>query len=153
VVTLPGVGMSRSLRTLQAGRAFAALAVLFFHTNITLSFPKYLGREIAPAFSSGYSGVHFFFVLSGFVVILAHFTDIGRPGRSSLFFVEALSANISRDVVCDSHPLTCVYFCAIFLQGWGDGGLDDHFGLSRLTVGKRSIVECGMDTSPRGALL
>lgn len=68
-----------ALNTLQAGRAFAALAVLLFHVELTLALPQYLGREIFPVFRSGYSGVHFFFVLSGFVIMLAHHRDIGRP--------------------------------------------------------------------------
>jgi exopolysaccharide production protein ExoZ len=70
---------TRSLDTLQAGRALAALAVLLYHTNWTLALPKYIGRELFPIFNSGYSGVHFFFVLSGFVIFLIHQKDVGRP--------------------------------------------------------------------------
>jgi peptidoglycan/LPS O-acetylase OafA/YrhL len=69
------------LDTLQAGRALAALSVLLFHTNITLSLPKYLGVDTLPVTNIGYSGVHFFFVLSGFVIYLAHHNDIGIPSR------------------------------------------------------------------------
>lgn len=74
-----------TLDTLQAGRAFAALAVLLFHVEITLALPRYLGRELYPVFDMGYSGVHFFFVLSGFVIMLAHGRDIGRPERVKTF--------------------------------------------------------------------
>lgn len=68
-----------ALNTLQAGRAFAALVVLAFHVELTLALPQYLDRAVFPVFNSGYSGVHFFFVLSGFVIMLAHHGDIGRP--------------------------------------------------------------------------
>lgn len=69
----------RSLTSLQAGRGLAAFAVLLFHANQTLSLPKYFGREPAPLFRWGNSGVQFFFVLSGFVILLAHTPDIGHP--------------------------------------------------------------------------
>lgn len=74
-----------ALNSLQAGRAFAALAVLLFHVELTLALPRYLGHDTFPVFRSGYSGVHFFFVLSGFVIMMAHGRDIGRPGRAPLF--------------------------------------------------------------------
>lgn len=74
-----------ALDTLQAGRAFAALAVLLFHVELTLALPQYLGRETLPAFRMGFSGVHYFFVLSGFVIMLAHGRDIGRSGRVATF--------------------------------------------------------------------
>lgn len=74
-----------ALDSLQAGRAFAALAVLLFHVELTLALPRYLGQDTFPVFRSGYSGVHFFFVLSGFVILMAHRRDIGRPGRLPTF--------------------------------------------------------------------
>jgi exopolysaccharide production protein ExoZ len=75
----------RSLNTLQAGRAAACLAVLLFHTNFTLSLPKYLGREVFPIFGVGGAGVQFFFVLSGFVILLVHQKDIDKPSKVAEF--------------------------------------------------------------------
>ena len=72
---------AQKLDTLQAGRAFACLAVVLFHANDTLALPKYLGHDVATICRAGSAGVQFFFVLSGFVILLAHFKDLGRPGQ------------------------------------------------------------------------
>lgn len=69
-----------SLETLQIGRALAALAVVLFHTEVTLGHDKYLGRDLLPIFRSGDAGVDYFFVLSGFVMVTAHAADFGRAG-------------------------------------------------------------------------
>ncbi|MCK1397443.1 acyltransferase [Bradyrhizobium sp. 4] len=67
-----------SIETLQIGRAFAAIAVVLYHTEVTLGLDKYIGREIFPIFRSGDSGVFYFFALSGFVMVTAHGDDFGR---------------------------------------------------------------------------
>ena len=72
---------AQKLDTLQAGRAFACLAVVLFHANDTLALPKYLGHDVATLCRAGSSGVQFFFVLSGFVILLAHLKDLGHPGQ------------------------------------------------------------------------
>lgn len=69
-----------SIETLQIGRAFAAIAVVLYHTEVTLGLDKYLGRGIFPIFYSGDSGVYYFFVLSGFVMATAHADEFGRQG-------------------------------------------------------------------------
>lgn len=84
-MTVPTDQRPRALDTLQAGRAFAALAVLLFHVELTLALPQHFGREVFPAMRMGFSGVHFFFVLSGFVILLATLRHVGRPGQVSGF--------------------------------------------------------------------
>lgn len=75
-----------NLTTIQAGRGLAALAVVFFHAEVTLALPKYFGRAVAPILTGGDSGVHFFFVLSGFIMALAHWEDVGRRQSPLGFF-------------------------------------------------------------------
>ncbi|HSV48624.1 MAG TPA: acyltransferase family protein, partial [Ramlibacter sp.] len=68
------------LKSLQAGRALAALAVAAFHLSIMMGEPRYGGiPAYQPLTRLGYMGVDFFFVLSGFIILFAHWRDIGRP--------------------------------------------------------------------------
>jgi len=74
------------LHLVQVCRGIAALLVLLFHDAITY-FPLYegtydRGRPGGPTpFDFGHAGVDFFFVLSGFIILWAHWSDIGRPQR------------------------------------------------------------------------
>lgn len=74
------------LKSLQAGRGIAAFAVVIFHANLTLALPKYFGVEPAPWAAGGDSGVHFFFVLSGLIMVLAHWGDIGSGATPIAFW-------------------------------------------------------------------
>lgn len=69
-----------SIDTLQIGRALSAIAVVLYHADLTLALGKYLGRSLYPVLRGGDSGVDYFFVLSGFVIVLAHARDFGRDG-------------------------------------------------------------------------
>lgn len=72
------------LNTLQAGRGIAAIAVLLFHLNIGIV--ALSGVDVIPGASKyGHRGVDFFFVLSGFIIMLAHHRDIDQPNRWSRF--------------------------------------------------------------------
>jgi exopolysaccharide production protein ExoZ len=76
---------------LQAGRAFAALMVTAFHANsYLLPDVLYAGRDAGSAFNMGYAGVEFFFVLSGFIMILVHARDFDRPERAGRFFLKRI---------------------------------------------------------------
>lgn len=73
-----------TLYTLQIGRGLAALAVLLYHTNLIIGLPKYFGLRPADIFMAGRAGVLYFFVLSGFVITLAHWRDLtGAPDMAS----------------------------------------------------------------------
>ncbi|QJU57275.1 acyltransferase [Sphingomonas sp. AP4-R1] len=77
-------GTRRKYLSLEAGRFFAALAVVLFHIDITTSQPKYFGHHVARWFAGGFSGVEFFFVLSGFVIVSAHYADLRSPDKAAV---------------------------------------------------------------------
>lgn len=56
-------------------RGIAALLVVAYHCEVTMLMPKYFGVSTFPLFKAGHSGVQLFFVLSGFVIYLAHHRD------------------------------------------------------------------------------
>lgn len=69
------------ISTLQAGRAIAAMSVAAFHLSINMASPRYGGTHVFDEVTRyGKHGVDFFFVLSGFIILLAHARDIGHPG-------------------------------------------------------------------------
>ena len=68
------------LNSLQAYRGIAALLVILLHASKEgyLYFHyAFLGYK----FAFGYSGVDFFFVLSGFIILQMHHQDLGQPAR------------------------------------------------------------------------
>jgi exopolysaccharide production protein ExoZ len=77
----------RRFTSLQAGRGIAAIMVVFAHIG------GFVGKEpglwqrtaIYDWFSVGGYGVDFFFVLSGVVILSAHWSDIGRPAQIGSF--------------------------------------------------------------------
>jgi exopolysaccharide production protein ExoZ len=95
--TVPAVGLasseicpSKSLRAakaprlnlLEVARGVAACGVLAHHLDLLLQEPRYLGRQVwSGLLFPGYHGVDFFFVLSGFIITYAHWSDIGKTGR------------------------------------------------------------------------
>jgi exopolysaccharide production protein ExoZ len=64
--------------TLQVGRAFAAILVVFYHNAGSIfSLQKYWGEDPTHNFFNfGHSGVEFFFVLSGFIITHVHWNDL-----------------------------------------------------------------------------
>jgi exopolysaccharide production protein ExoZ len=69
-------------KSLQAGRAIAAIMVVLFHLGGAVAVEKYFGiAAFSIPFSFGFAGVEFFFVLSGFIILTAHRTDIFKPHR------------------------------------------------------------------------
>lgn len=67
------------LTFLELARGLAAFAVVVFHANASAPF---FGGPTLPWASLGEHGVDFFFVLSGFIIVTAHFRDIGRTERA-----------------------------------------------------------------------
>jgi len=69
-------------RTLQAGRGIAAISVLLYHLNKQMDVD--FGYSIPP-FTIGFSGVDFFFVLSGFIIYYSHRLEVGT-GQVGQYF-------------------------------------------------------------------
>lgn len=68
------------LKTLQAGRAIAAICVAAFHLSLMMGESRYGGIAVFREYTYfGSHGVDFFFVLSGFIILFAHSKDIGQP--------------------------------------------------------------------------
>lgn len=73
---------SSMLKSVHISRGLAALAVVFYHVD--LIFGQKLGDVAFGALSKyGYLGVPYFFVLSGFIITVAHGRDVGSPGSLS----------------------------------------------------------------------
>ena len=69
------------LGTLQAGRGVASVAVVLLHTAVYFSQdPRFWKQPVfLNIFYFGNYGVSFFFILSGIVILLAHWKDQGIP--------------------------------------------------------------------------
>jgi peptidoglycan/LPS O-acetylase OafA/YrhL len=80
-----------TLGWLQAGRGLAAVAVLLFHLSIMMGEQRYGGVAAFEAVTRfGNLGVDFFFVLSGFIILHAHKSDIGHPERVGEYLTRRL---------------------------------------------------------------
>jgi exopolysaccharide production protein ExoZ len=66
----PSISRARQLLSLQAGRAVAAMLVVVHHAALLSG---------AFSFNAGRLGVEYFFVLSGIVILTAHWDDICNP--------------------------------------------------------------------------
>ena len=80
-------GERRTFYSLQAGRGLAALMVVFFHIgNFVGKEPTLWHRTIYyRIFYGGLYGVDFFFILSGIVMVSAHWFDIDHPERTGRY--------------------------------------------------------------------
>lgn len=75
--------MPQKFLSLEVGRFLAALLVVIFHVGVTTSKSKYFSYYALPVAAGGFSGVDFFFVLSGFVIVTAHYADFSRQDKNS----------------------------------------------------------------------
>ena len=77
----------KKLEIIQASRGIAALLVVLFHVT-ELSQQKLNQNFLSGLFAFGGSGVDFFFVLSGFIILFAHRADIGQKKKLKNFVIK-----------------------------------------------------------------
>jgi len=94
------------LYSIQAYRGFAVLLVVLFHGASKIG-RKYGIEPFNDFFDTGFSGVHLFFVLSGFIIVTAHAKDIGMP-RQLFWYLKRRLIRI--------YPIYWIIFFA--LGGW-----------------------------------
>ncbi|MCJ1960827.1 acyltransferase family protein [Novosphingobium mangrovi (ex Hu et al. 2023)] len=106
------------LDTLQAGRGIAALLVVIFHLNESiLAKEKYLGHELLRIFRGGSSGVEFFFVLSGFLMMWLYHKRLG----DTQFVRTFLSRRFARIYPIYWLILTAVVPVYFIIPSFGEG--------------------------------
>jgi len=80
---------NQTLHLLQVYRGVAALFVVCYHATL-FTFSQYHWHAFNGFLSWGFSGVHWFFVLSGFIIFFIHFNDIGRPPRALYYLYKRI---------------------------------------------------------------
>lgn len=85
---------TEKLLSIQMYRAFAALAVVFFHAehevSRSLNIPNLVPALVTKYASVGGAGVDLFFVISGFIMMFIHFDDFGKSGTPKRFIENRL---------------------------------------------------------------
>ena len=77
----------KKLNLLQVYRGIGALLVVLFHIN-QMSTERLNQVTFFNLFEAGWSGVDYFFVLSGFIMVYVHRSAIGKPEQLKSFLVK-----------------------------------------------------------------
>jgi exopolysaccharide production protein ExoZ len=77
----------KRLDLLQVYRGIAALLVVMFHIN-QMSVDRLKQATFFNLFDAGWSGVDYFFVLSGFIMVYVHRSAIGKPHQLKSFLIK-----------------------------------------------------------------
>lgn len=106
------------LKTLQQGRGLAAMAVVAFHLSLLLGNSRYLNETVFLNFTHrGNLGVDFFFVLSGFIIVFAHYEDINHPSRVSDYLLKRFTR------LFPVYWLYTAIFCSLVAIGIGSASI------------------------------
>ena len=115
------------LHSLEWVRAFAALLVVFFHTQAVFS--SHLGyTPFGDAFHSGDKGVDLFFVLSGFIITYVHRKDIGQPKRAPGYVFNRLTR------IYPSVWIISLFAIFVYFIGFGGAAKSVKLGYSALAA-------------------
>ena len=77
----------KKLNLLQVYRGIAAVLVVMFHLN-QMSAERLNKVTFFNLFKAGWSGVNYFFVLSGFIMVYVHRSAIGKKDQLKSFLVK-----------------------------------------------------------------
>ncbi len=106
------------IRSLQIGRGLAAFAVCAYHLSIMFADPRFGKQQVLSNFTAyGYLGVDFFFVLSGFIILMAHERDINRPSRLWEFLIKRFIR---------VYPLYWIFTGIIIVGSAATGGVNGY---------------------------
>jgi peptidoglycan/LPS O-acetylase OafA/YrhL len=76
---------------LDALRACAALAVVLYHITGDAFQNQFGAKPVGDLFAFGFAGLDLFFVISGFIIVHIHATDIGHPSRLPRYLYNRLT--------------------------------------------------------------
>lgn len=99
-----------TLYSIQVLRGVAAMLVVLYHATQYFS-ALYQITPIGGFFLFGFSGVHLFFVLSGFIIFMIHFPDIGKPQRYLTYIIKRFIR------IYPNYWVTLVIMSSLFLVG------------------------------------
>jgi peptidoglycan/LPS O-acetylase OafA/YrhL len=102
----------------QAGRALAAASVASFHLSILMGLPRYGGVAALQDFTQfGNRGVDFFFVISGFIILFAHFGELGQTSAIPGYAIKR---------IVRVYPIYWLYTAILTVLFLALGGTDIH---------------------------
>jgi peptidoglycan/LPS O-acetylase OafA/YrhL len=103
------------LSSVELGRGIAALLVVLTHSQGFIESDKYFaGQAFGGYFAFGRAGVDFFFVLSGFIILHAHYEDIGRRSHLRSYLVRRFTR------IYPTYWLACLIFYVSYKLGNSD---------------------------------
>ncbi len=112
------MSMQLQLKSLQQGRGLAAMAVVAFHLSLLLGSSRYLNDAVFLNFTHrGNLGVDFFFVLSGFIIVFAHYKDINQPKRAPEYLLKRFTR------LFPVYWLYTAIFCGLVALGFGSASI------------------------------
>jgi len=122
------------------GRALAALAVVAFHLSLAFNDPRYGGTALWLEFTRhGWHGVDFFFALSGFIILHAHYQDIGRADQLGRYAAKRFFRIYPIYWMLTALVLV-IGAGAVQIQKMNGGDLASTFSLIRFTSSRTPLV-------------
>jgi exopolysaccharide production protein ExoZ len=120
-------------KSIQACRGIASLLVVMFHASVVVALPKYFDLKVMGKIFSfgGSAGVDFFFVLSGFIIVLIHAKDFGQPHR----FLRYVAKRLAR-----IYPPYIAVFCGVIAVALLSPALRSALPNDALTMAKALLL-------------